>query len=65
MPNLSSGLKLNSLGYAKVQGWKPSPRAVLRGLFLSEVNNRDNTSGYWGEEWNVLSQKTNGKVPAV
>ena len=34
-------------------------------LPLSGVNNRDNNNGYWGEQWRVLSLKTNRKVPAV
>ena len=38
---------------------------LQRGLFLSEVNNRENKSDYLGEEWNILSKKTNRKVPTV
>ena len=34
----------------------------VAGPFLSEVNNRDNNSSYWGEQ-HVLSPKTNRKVP--
>ena len=38
--------------------WYPDHQ---RKLFLSEINSRDNNSGYWGEQWHVLSPKTNRK----
>ena len=34
---------------------KNKQKILQREFFLSEVNNRDNNSSYWGEQWHILS----------
>ena len=42
-----------------MQSWN----AQQRKLFLSEVNNRNNNSSYWGKQWHYCLQKWIEKFP--